>query len=195
MGNMISKTEKKVMFIPHYIVTAMKANKITFKDLEVVANNDVGMFDLFKNISKYDLIDLYIANTKLAGNLLYSRQLFNNIIYSLEDIIGYDYIRDNDNNTKYLEFINNLSSKSSILMSDNNNKELYSFEVLDSMLIVILHNGFTDMVIGNGNNDKETFLKKLVDKVFQSYGEREGISNTVTKAFIGRAMFTAGKKA
>lgn len=183
----INKTS--VVFIPNYLVAALKANGISLSELEAFAMAGVDIKDTLGRLSVYDLIDLYTANDQLFRVIIGSKFNEGQVAGYVEDnLYSYLYDRINiDKKQNYLNLITNLNTNISILVSDNNN-ELYTFEICEHTLFVILHTGFGDLIVGNNNEKREAFNKELVDKVFRVYGEQAGNINSVTKMFIGKVM-------
>ena len=187
--------DTSIVFIPNYIVAALKANGITLSDLESLAMNNVEISSTLGKLSKYDLLDLYVANDRLFKDIIGvpndNGQVTNYINYEL-----YSYVLDShdlNSNKAYTDIIRNLSTGTSILMSDNNNEQ-FTFETGEHTLFVILHTGFSDLRVGNDNEKREAFTRELLDKVYKAYGEQAGNINIITRAFIGSTMVNSIRK-
>ena len=179
-----------VVFIPAYLVSALQANGISLADFEALALSGAELSTGLGKVSMYDLVDLYVANNQLAqtifGTSHQNGRVSDYINYTLYSYLYSSY--SNKFQEAYVELINTLSTGASILVSDNNNNKSFTFENGEHTLFVILHAGFSDIAVGNDNVNRDAFVRELVDKVFQSYGEQAGIINMVTRSFIGKTM-------
>jgi len=179
--------QKSVVLMPAYLVQALKANGMMLNDLEqMMITEEVPTVRLSK-LSKYDLVDMYTANSKLISKLIPNYRSYGKSAgHEYMEYKLWSYLYDTvslDKNKLYTELISNLKDTSSILMSDGND-ERYSFDKQEQTLFVILHSGFSDIVTGRDNSLRETFVRELVDEMFKVYGERAVINNGIVRSFI-----------
>jgi len=179
---------KGVVFIPKYIVDALNNSGLTLDMLDRKfnsinkGNKIINIDELIGDLSNYD----FKTWVNLDSYLTY--KLFKNIDFRKQDnlskTIFWSFIPDN-NRLSEVETLNLFYSKNlNLLLSNVNNEKTYSLEVTDNNIFVVVHSGFTDMVIDNDLKGKKEFLTNLMNKMFDFYGEEEMLQNVFFKSFI-----------
>jgi len=198
---MFKQTEysgKNVIFLPNYIVSVLRAHNMTLSDFEnimIYSNNKPELTKtLLDKMSKYDLMDFYVSNMVLNNALLGedNHGSFHNAIkWDISDIINDELQVDNLKTTpytvmreRYKDVINNLSDTECILMSSNNENETFTFETSEQTLFVILHNGFTDLTVKSNRTVLHDFMRVLVNKMFNVFGDEHTMSHSLFKAYL-----------
>jgi hypothetical protein len=191
-----------VAMIPDYLAKTLPAVGITFEQLDKITSVETSTLSNNENVkllnamfldrvSKADLIDLKLANIMLRDHILpsksdysvrdrglgmyitdelsYAAELYTS--YSINDFITFYSNRDVDINAI-------------ILSEDDSYKKVFEFQVTDNTVFVILHSGFTNFLVYNSNAFKVYFLNKLMDCVFNAFGEETVYQTDLFKSFI-----------
>jgi len=198
MFNKKEYSGKNVIFLPNYIVSALKAHNMTLSDFENIMIYSVDKPELIKTLldkmSKYDLMDFYVSNMVL-NNALFgedSHGSFHDAIkWEIPAIIEKELHVNrlkttpyNEMRERYKDVINNLSDSKCILMSSNNENEPFTFETSEQTLFVILHNGFTDLTVKGNRTVLHDFMRVLVNKMFNVFGDEHTMSHSLYKAYL-----------
>lgn len=186
-----------IAMIPDYLAKTLPAVGITFEQLDKLTsvekayeNKDLLNTMFLDKVSRTDIQDLILANIMLNDHILPSRDG----IYldkGLNKYIVDDLKYAADLYTTYTinDFITSYSSKdvdinTIIVSEDDNHKQVFEFRITDNTVFVILHSGFTNFLVYNSNEFKVYFLNKLMDCVFNAFGEETVYQTALFKCFI-----------
>ena len=208
------KTNASIVFLPDYTVKAFKNAGVTLEEIAVLGNlyytdqarefstwsieNDKFNFmdtKLKKRMAVSDLVEIAIIN-----NYLYQQLLGHTRNRDVRPVGTIDFVNDLSNFSKWgsgiafdkhtviTDFINNYKNLdkdvSSILVSGNKEEAICSYETYENTVFVILHEGFTNLVIGNDNTLVKQFSIKLMDYVFNRLGEDVTLKSSLLRMFM-----------
>jgi len=181
---------KSVVLIPDWVESSLMANDIDLRKLAEYGH--AGAYNEFiklaSGVSVYDLAELYVANDKLYRKLFgaYNTDTMGQFI----NINIWSYVTnklnvDKENDKLYIDLLNNLNN-GTILVSDTNvvNKPTYSFKQHDNTLFVVLHNGFSNFAVTGKEVNKDIFIRDLIDKMFEIFGEYDAVTHSITEKYV-----------
>ena len=185
---------KNVVFIPNYIVQGLAAQGVSlglFEDILIQATDNSEVFDLLKDkLSNNDILDLYLTNMYMTNSIIgedNNGTLHDFIRYTLIDKVGLE--GDTELlKQRYVVILNNLLSKKSIYMSENDEESRYTLSVKENTIFVILHDGFSDLLYNSDSSEKEIFVKTLINKMFAVFGEEDTLSKGMFRAYIRKRL-------
>ena len=191
-----------VVIIPHYISSALESDGVKLSELAAIATNltgrwdDINMEEITNNIldkmkdtlSTYDLNTLVTANRDLFkfvtgsnGNSLGGLSwVINN---KVQDYLYQKGLYHQDDNTNYMDLINDLRLTNSNSMSElkNNGYELLK---ADKHIFIILHEGFSNVIVDGDKVNRDKLLLELVNCMFESFGEDAVHSTDIFKQYL-----------
>jgi len=185
----------ELIFIPDYIVNALKSRDITIQDLDNAFEVQLRNFlmnklqdqsidvpnkakDILTNkLSKIDLEDLEVFNEmnvyKIGDPVMQSMRasfitkvLDKNILVQSDEVINKTLLSLYDNN-----------------MSISIDK-LFSTYIGSNCIYVILHKGFTNFVIDNNLDLKFNVFSAIMDKVVSNFGEDRFVKSAVFRSYV-----------
>jgi len=191
-----------VVIIPHYISSALESDGVKLSELAAIATNltgrwdDINMEEVTNNIldkikdtlSTYDLNTLVIANKDLFKYITGSNGYkLGGLSWVIENKI-HDYLYskgmyNQNDNTVYMDLINDLRLTNTNSMSElkNNGYELLK---ADKTIFIILHEGFSNVIIDGNKVNREKLLLELVNCMFESFGEDVVHSTDIFKQYL-----------
>ena len=192
MFNSKEYTGKNVIFLPNYTVANLLANDITLSDFEnallYATEGYRNLKTILEKVSKYDIADMYVCNMVLNNSAFGEDShgsMHDAIKWGIPNFLESElYMSYKELTSRYKDVINNLLSKECILLSDNDEKVNYTFDVQENTIFVIIHNGFTDLVVRGNSEMKHEFMHVLINKMFNVFGEEQTLAHSYTKAFL-----------
>lgn len=190
---------KNLLFISNYIVQGLASQDVSlglFNDILTQATDDANVFDLLQvKLSKNDILDFYLVNMNMTNYIMGEDNHG-----TVHDFIKYDLLYKNGLESdrtalkeRYTAVLNNLLSKKSIYMSENDEESSYTLSVQENTIFVILHDGFSDLLYNSDSVEKEIFVKTLINKMFNVFGEEATLRTAMFKAYIKNKLLVVGK--
>lgn len=185
----------ETIFIPEYIVNALKSRDANLPGLEGVmkqelhnyvticccpdnaaplsSNDSPTRMFLENKLSKVDILDLVILNDyKVLGLSAEASVSFISNVFS-NNIVSYD--SDNIMTTLQSLYDNNMS---------NNNTLPYSIKLGTDCMFVILHNSFSNFIINKDPELKIKIVKNLVNEAAKKFGEDRTVKSKLFRSYI-----------
>ena len=185
---------KNVLFMPNYIIQGLNAQGVSlglFENILIEATNDERVFELLEDkLSKNDILDFYLVNMYMSNYIL-GEDDHGSIHDFIKYGILYKYGLAYDApllKKRYTDILNNLLSKKSIYMSENDDESKYTLSVQENTIFVILHDGFSDLLFNSDSSEKEIFVKTLINKMFNVFGEEATLKTSIFKAYIRKQL-------
>lgn len=192
-GRQLVYETPSVVYIPDYLSSALDTStliniagigfemgkKVYASSIE----NRKAIVDIFNNkLSKYDIISFISINQylyKLVNNA--NPYDMNNLVEFLTNGELNDYATElYYGNKEYLDVLNIL--KSSNTMSENKNN-IYNFIHADGVIFVILHEGFSNLVIDSKEGLQE-FREDLLNSMYSNFNDEQVNSTKLFKTFL-----------
>lgn len=206
----INNDDVKVVFIADYTLKSFNANGITIDDLARY-NNDIAenkIPESFGNkilsMSKYDVGDYIVANIELPMHLF---SIYEYDTPLLDFFYGYAYgskIKDintffkSEERVEHLnKLLNDLKYTNSNVFIDDNKRcihDTFSLEIRENTIFVILHNGFSDFIVNSDTSELGLFVKMLVGKMFEVFGEKATLRHSFYSYYVKNIMNNNVKK-
>jgi len=185
---------KNVLFMPNYIIQGLNAQGVSlslFENILIEATDDIKVFELLEDkLSRNDILDFYLVNMYIMNYLLGEDNHGSTHDFIKYDIL-YKYGLGNDRKLlkkRYTDILNNLLSKKSIYMSENDDESKYTLSVQQNTIFVILHDGFSDLLFNSGSSEKEIFVKTLINKMFDVFGEEATLKTGIFKSYTKKQL-------
>jgi hypothetical protein len=178
-----------VVVLPSYISKALESDGTRLTELAAIATNVTGRWDdmngeevsinildkIKDTLSLYDMNTLVIANTAvlkyIAGTTAADMGGLSWVIDNkINDYLYSKGANNTTDNSGFMDLINDLRLTNTNSMSELKNNG-YEFMMADRTIFVILHEGFSNIVIDGDKVNKEKLLLELVNYMFKSFGE------------------------
>ena len=198
----VIEEKARIVFLPDYMVTTLKANKISLEEIDTIANAYIGTKDysivnsfkerIANKLSITDLTDMIAINDVVYKSLLKINRYDHDsdTVAFLRDVCEYAIIDKSNYNwnlTKYeLKILNILmcshDTDDGIIVSGDKNKN-YDILTTEHTMFVVLHEGFGNILIGNDEN-KTIVLKDLLDYAIKRFSYDSVKNTSLFKQFI-----------
>lgn len=185
----------ETIFIPEYIVNALKSRDTSLPSLEGVmkqelhnyvtssccandtiiptGNDSLTRLTLESKLSKVDILDLVIFNDyKVLGFSTENSVSFVSNVFC-NNIISYD--TDQIYKTLQSLYDNNMS---------NNNTMPFSIKLGTDCIFVILHNAFSNYIINKDAEFKIKVVKHLVNDAVKKFGEERVLKSKLFRSYV-----------
>lgn len=185
----------ETIFIPEYIVNALKSRDTSLPSLEGVmkqelhnyvsscccandtiiptGNDSLTRLTLEQKLSKVDILDLVIFNDyKVLGFSAENSVSFVSNVFC-NNIISYD--TDQIYKTLQSLYDNNMS---------NNNTMPFSIKLGTDCIFVILHNAFSNYIINKDAEFKIKIVKHLVNDAVKKFGEERVLKSKLFRSYV-----------
>jgi len=192
-GRQLIYETPSVVYIPDFLSSAL--NTSTLIDIAGIGFQMDKRFYTYDNVareaiikifnaklSKYDISSFISINQYLYEFINNSRpHLMNNLV----DFLTNGELNDfrtipGSNDKEYLDVLNIL--KSSNTMSENKN-DIYNFIHADGIIFVILHEGFSNLVI-DSNDGLQSFREDLLNSMYSNFNDEQVSSTRLFKTFL-----------
>jgi len=191
-----------VVILPSYISNALESDGVKLSELAAIATNLTGQWDdinraevttniidkIKNTLSTYDMNTLVTVNRHMFKYLTNSDigrmgGLGKVIIDEVQDYLYSKGMYDSNDNSTYMDLINDLRLSNTNSMSElkNNGYELHK---ADKTIFIILHEGFSNIIYDGDKVNKEKLLLELVNCMFESFGEDVVHSTDIFKQFL-----------
>lgn len=183
----------ELIFIPDYIVNALKSRDITIQDLDNAFEVQLRNFleNKYHNVNAMDLPNKggEILRNKLSKIDLDDLEIFNNMsVYKMRewnsDLSFISVILDKGIFTQSEEVVN----KTLLSLYDNNMSisidKLFSTYIGSNCVYVILHKGFTNFLIDKNLDLKFNVFSAIVDKVVSNFGEDRFTKSVMFRDYV-----------
>jgi len=189
MKNLPEYNKGSIVFVPDYVNKEIAKLGITPEKLYMISTLDVNerydvmgkLATVLKNgVSGVDIKDISILNHLLYKSL-YGTNVNNfpnsalSIMLELCNMASGGYIDDINNYNSVKEvinlYVNQKIDVKTILMNGNNKNELYTCDAMTDTLLVIIHDGFTNFIVENDDEVKNSLSVGLLDYYTQRLGK------------------------
>ena len=192
----------ELIFIPNYIVSALKSRKSSLVEFESnikitlhryvegypldshLPNVDIAKQYLTTKLSKIDVEDILILNSyknlKLDGTGIERSYL--ETLYSMgldtTSVVVNNFTSDKVHKTLETLYDNNMR------ILDNEKIIPFDVQVGTDCLLVILNSGFTNYIINNDSNLKLYIVSKLLNSVVEAFGEERAKASYIFRKYV-----------
>lgn len=200
----ISKTG--IVFVPDYVVGSFERAGIGLEALSIHANNYISDViytpqetrDVFtaakEKLSANDVKDFMTCNYLINEFLFKSRfsgfepnSVSNYILSVIEDTVWSNKHIKNYDEAK-IDLMNLYNNKkinyNDLLVSGNDENEMFTIKVYNKVVYVIIHDGFTTPISNNDDEFRNQLSIRLLDYMFKSFTEDEVLHTRLFHRFM-----------
>lgn len=202
-------TPVELIYIPDYIVSALKSKGISIQDLDNALKGELNRYVSSRMIYHYDQLGERLTNStckqllesKLSRVDIEDLMMFNDptvLRLNNQDTPGLQgrsffdasfghsvwYKRENISNTLLTLYNNDMSS---------NNTKVFDTIPGSDALYVVLHKGFSNYLIDNDYSLRYKVFSSLVDNVLLNFGEGRYLASDLCRQYLRMIWYTFKK--